>query len=327
MSRYAPPGPLGMGGAPLGNLLSEVTEADAREALEAAWDAGIRYYDTAPQYGYGLSEHRFGAVLRAKERENFALSTKVGRLLVPTPGLPRLREKWVGPLQFRMRYDYSEKAAWLSVEQSLHRLGLPSIDIAFIHDVGEDTHGNAWRVQFDDAMAGAAKALTEMRRQGIIKAWGLGVNRVDPCLLALQQADPDIFLVAGRYTLLDHTALDGLYVECARRGARVVAGGPYNSGLLAGGDTFNYMQAPTELVAQVGKLKAVCQRFDVDLKAAALQFIAAHPVVAAVIPGGRTAAEVKDNVAMMAAPVPSELWGALRAEKLIPENAPTPGNM
>ncbi|MSO90261.1 MAG: aldo/keto reductase [Acetobacteraceae bacterium] len=327
MSRFAPPGPLGMGGAPLGNLLSVVPEDDARAALRTAWDAGIRYYDTAPVYGYGLSEHRMGELLRDKDRESFCLSSKVGRLLVPTPSLPRSREKYVGALQFRMRYEYSEKATWLSIEQSLHRLGLPSVDIAFIHDVGEDTHGNAWRTQFDDAMAGAAKALTQMRREGIIKAWGLGVNRVDPCLLALEAADPDIFLVAGRYTLLDHTALDGLFEACARRGARVVTGGPYNSGLLAGGDTFNYVKAAPELVATVGKLNAVCRHFGVDLKAAALQFIAAHPVVAAVIPGGRTAAEVKENAAMMTAKIPGELWAAMRAEKLIPENAPTPGNM
>ena len=327
MSRFAPPGPLGMGGAPLGNLLSVVPEDDARAALQAAWDAGVRYYDTAPVYGYGLSEHRMGGLLRDKERDSFSLSSKVGRLLVPTPGISRAREKYVGALQFRMRYDYSEKAAWLSIEQSLHRLGLPSIDIAFIHDVGEDTHGNAWRVQFDDAMAGAAKALTQMRREGIIKAWGLGVNRVDPCLLALEAADPDIFLVAGRYTLLDHTALEGLFDACARRGARVVTGGPYNSGLLAGGDTFNYVKAAPELVEKVGKLNALCGRFGADLKAAALQFIAAHPVVAAVIPGGRTAAEVQENAVMMTAKVPGELWAAMRAEKLIPENAPTPGNI
>jgi D-threo-aldose 1-dehydrogenase len=327
MTRFAPPGPLGMGGAPLGNLLGEVSEEDARGALEAAWASGIRYYDTAPQYGFGLSEHRFGAMLRTRDRDSFTLSTKVGRLLVPAPGMARTRENWVRALEFRMRYDYSEKAAWQSIEQSLHRLGLSRIDIALIHDIGEDTHGRAWRAQFDEAMAGAAKALTEMRRQGVIKAWGLGVNRVEPCLMALEQADPDVFLCAGRYTLLDHAALDLLLPACARRGVRVVMGGPYNSGLLAGGSTFNYTQAPAEMVEKAGRLRAVCTRFGVDLKAAALQFIAAHPVIAAVIPGGRTAAEVRDNVAMMTTPIPAELWSALRAENLIPAHAPTPGNM
>ena len=327
MSRYAPPGPLGMGGAPLGNLLTVVPEADARGALRAAWDAGIRYYDTAPFYGFGLSEHRMGEMLRDQERDSFAISTKVGRLLVPAPGIARTRDRYVHSLQFRMRYDYSEEATYRCIEQSLHRLGLPSIDIAFIHDAAEDTHGRAWSTQFGEAMAGAAKALTALRKEGVIKAWGLGVNRVEPCLLALEQADPDIFLVAGRYTLLDHTALDGLFDACARRGARVVMGGPYNSGLLAGGDTFNYQPAPAEQLAQVGKLTAICQRFGVNLKAAALQFIAAHPVVAAVIPGGRNAGEVTENAAMMAATIPGELWAAMRAEKLIPAHAPTPGNM
>ena len=327
MARFAPPGPLGMGGAPLGNNLEAVTEADATAALEAAWDSGIRYFDTAPQYGFGLSEHRFGSVLRTKNRDEFTLSTKVGRLLVPSPDKPVARGNWVDPLPFRMKYDYSEKAAWLSVEQSLHRLGLSRIDIALIHDIGEDTHGRAWEAQFEEAMAGAAKALTQMRKEGIIKAWGLGVNRVDPCLKALEAADPDVFLCAGRYTLLDHTALDGLMDACAKRGARIVAGGPYNSGLLAGGTTFNYQPAAPELLEKVGRMNAICTRFGVDLKAAALQFIAAHPVVAAVIPGGKNAAEVKQNAALMTAPVPHELWGTLRAEKLIPANAPTPGNM
>ena len=327
MTRFAPPGPLGMGGAPLGNNLVAVSEADATAALEAAWDAGIRYYDTAPQYGFGLSEHRFGAVLRTKNRDEFTLSTKVGRLLVPNPGTPSARGNWINPLPFRMRYDYSEKAAWLSVEQSLHRLGLSRIDIALIHDIGEDTHGRAWEAQFEEAMAGAAKALTQMRKEGIIKAWGLGVNRVEPCLRALEAADPDIFLCAGRYTLLDHTALGGLMDACAKRGARIVAGGPYNSGVLAGGTTFNYQPAAPELVEKTGRMGAICGRFGVDLKAAALQFIAAHPVVAAVIPGGTNAAEVKQNAVMMQAPIPGDVWAAMRAEKLIPENAPTPGNM
>ena len=327
MTRFAPPGPLGMGGAPLGNNMVAVTEDDAAAALHAAWDAGIRYFDTAPQYGFGLSEHRFGAVLRTKPRDEFTLSTKVGRLLVPNPGKPTARGNWIDPLPFRMRYDYSEKGTWLSVEQSLHRLGLSRIDIALIHDIGEDTHGRAWEAQFEEAMAGAAKALTQMRREGIIKAWGLGVNRVDPCLMALEAADPDVFLCAGRYTLLDHTALGGLMDASAKRGARIVAGGPYNSGLLAGGTTFNYQPAAPDLLAKAGRLAAICQNSGVDLKAAALQFIAAHPVVAAVIPGGKNAAEVRQNAAMVKAPIPGEVWATMRAEGLIPENAPTPGNM
>jgi len=331
MTRFAPPGPLGMGGAPLGNNLEAVSEDDARAALHAAWDAGIRYFDTAPQYGFGLSEHRFGAVLRTRPRDEFTLSTKVGRLLVPNPGKPSARGNWIDPLPFRMKYDYSEKAAWLSVEQSLHRLGLSRIDIALIHDIGEDTHGRAWEQQFEEAMAGAAKALTQMRKEGIIKAWGLGVNRVDPCLRALEAADPDLFLCAGRYTLLDHSALDpamgGLMDACARRGARIIAGGPYNSGLLAGGTTFNYQPAAPDLLAKASRMNAICAASGVDLKSAALQFIAAHPVVAAAIPGGKNAAEVTQNAALMKAPIPGEVWATMRAEGLIPENAPTPGNM
>jgi D-threo-aldose 1-dehydrogenase len=324
MARFVPPGPLGMGGAPLGNLLSVVSELDARAALDAAWDGDIRYYDTAPYYGFGLSEHRMGAMLRNHDRDDFALSTKVGRMLVPEPGLARTRDKYVDGLQFRVQYDYSEAAAYRSIEDSLQRLGLPSVDIAFIHDTAEDTHGAAWTERFAEAMSGAVRALAAMKCSGKIRAWGFGVNRVEPCLLALRDAEPDLFLVAGRYTLLDTTALEKLFPACAERGARVILGGPYNSGLLAGGDTFNYVRAPADLVARVRAIAEICARFGVDVKSAALQFCAAHPVVAAVIPGGRNAAEVRENAALMAAPIPAELWPALRAINLIPEHAPTP---
>jgi D-threo-aldose 1-dehydrogenase len=211
-----------------------------------------------------------------------------------------------------------------SIEDSLQRLGLPSIDIVYIHDCGEDWLGAAWREHFDVAMAGAARALTKLREEGVIKGWGFGVNVVEPCILALERSDPDIFLVAGRYTLLDHTALKDLLPKCAERGARAVIGGPYNSGILAGGTTFNYEAAPPALVARAKAIGAVCARYGVDLKAAALQFVVAHPVVAAAIPGPRTAAETTQNAAAMAQKIPLDLWAELKAEKLLPEEAPTP---
>jgi D-threo-aldose 1-dehydrogenase len=322
--RYIPNGPLGMGGAPLGNLFTAIPDHLAIGAVQAAWDAGIRHFDTAPHYGAGLSEHRMGAVLHHHAPAEYTLSTKVGRILEPTPEVPEIDDNFQHGLRFKRRLDYSYDGAMRSIEHSLHRLGLPSIDIVYIHDCGEDWLGAAWVEQFEIAITGAAKALTELREQGVIKAWGFGVNVVEPCIRALDRADPDIFLVAGRYTLLDHTALKELLPKCEARGAKAVIGGPYNSGLLAGGTTFNYETAPPELVARTKAIAAVCARHGVALKAAALQFVVAHPAVAAAIPGPRTAEETRDNAAMMAQKIPLDLWAELQAEKLLPAEAPVP---
>ena len=317
-------GPLGMGGAPLGNLFARIPDDVAAATVAAGWDAGVRHFDTAPHYGAGLSELRMGAVLRGQDRDSFVLSTKVGRLLEPVREVPDPNEGFFGALPFRRRFDYSAGGAARSIEDSLQRLGLSRIDIVYIHDVSEDWHGAAWSARFAEAMRGAAQVLTDMRRRREIAGWGLGANLVEPCLAALEQATPDIFLVAGRYTLLDHTALERLFPACARRGAKVVLGGPYNSGLLAGGTTFNYEAAAPEMVARARAIREVCARHGVDIKAAALQFCAAHPVVAAVIPGARTAAEVRENASMMSAIIPGALWGDLKRAGLLPEAAPTP---
>lgn len=321
---YIPHGPLGMGGAPLGNLFEVVAEGDAQASLRAAWDAGIRHFDTAPHYGAGLSEHRFGHVLRQRPRDGFTLSTKVGRLLRAAQDVPEQDEGFTGALPFRRTFDYSAKGAERSIEDSLQRLGLSRIDIVYIHDCSEDWHGPAWRERVAEAMGGAARVLTELRRQGVIRAWGLGVNLVEPCLVALEQAEPDLFLIAGRYTLLDHTALHQLFPACAARGVKCVLGGPYNSGLLAGGTTFNYETAAPEMAARALAMGAVCARHGVDLKAAALQFCAAHPQVAAVIPGARNGAEAAENAALMEVAIPGALWADLRRAGLLPEDAPTP---
>lgn len=324
VARYVPHGPLGCGGAPLGNMFAEVGDADARATLDAAWDSGVRTFDTAPFYGFGLSERRFGDALRSRPRDEFTLSTKVGRLLVPDPAPERRRFNFVDALPFQPRFDYSGDGTRRSLDDSLRRLGTDRIDVALIHDPAEDTHGPAWREMFDAAMAGAVPALERARAEGTIRAYGLGVNRVEPCLMALERADPDLFLLAGRYTLLDHAALDALFPACAARGVRVIVGGPYNSGLLAGGSTFDYEAAPPALIAKARRIAAHCAGHGVDIKAAALQFCAAHPVVATVIPGARTAGEVRQNAAMMAAPIPAALWDTLRRDGLIPDAAPTP---
>lgn len=315
-------GKLGLGGAPLGNLFERIPDAVAQATVAAAWECGIRHFDTAPHYGAGLSEHRMGAALRG--REGFTLSTKVGRLLEPAEGVPELDEGFVGALPFRRRFDYSAAGTMRSIEDSLQRLGRSRVDIVYIHDLSEDWHGAEWRARFAEAMRGAAPALTRLKHEGVIGAWGLGVNLVAPCLAALEQAAPDLFLIAGRYTLLDQGALGALMPACAARGVRLVLGGPYNSGLLAGGTTFNYEAAPADMVRRAQAIGAVCARHGVALKAAALQFCAAPAMVASVIPGARTPAEVTENAAMLAAPVPAALWHELKRAGLLPEGAPTP---
>ena len=322
--RYIPHGPLGMGGAPLGNHQAVIPDPVALETVRAAWESGVRHFDTAPHYGAGLSEHRMGHALRHYPRHEYTLSTKVGRMLDPVGSVPEVDEQFHHALSFRRRLDYTHDGALRSIDDSFQRLGLSRIDIVYIHDCSPDWLGDAYEEQFEVAMAGAARALTRLRDEGSIGAWGFGVNRVEPCLRALERSDPNMFLVAGRYTLLDHTALERLLPLCEDRQAHVVLGGPYNSGLLAGGDTFDYERAPPDLVARTQRIAAVCGRYGVDLKAVALQFCAAHPAVAAVIPGARTPEEVRQNAAMMGQPIPAGLWAELRSERLLPEGAPVP---
>jgi D-threo-aldose 1-dehydrogenase len=319
MTHFAPPGPLGFGGAPLGNMFDVVDDVTAEAALAAAWDSGVRYFDTAPHYGSGLSEHRFGNVLRRYPREQFVLSTKVGRLLRPDPSRPE-NPPFVDGLPFRVESDYSYDATMRSVEDSCQRLGLAQIDIAYVHDLAADHLGDAWEEQFEIARTGAFRALAELRDAGVIKGWGLGVNLTEPSIRALEEADPDVFLLAGRYSLLNQPALDRLFPMCEARGVHVVVGGPYNSGLLAGGRTFEYQDAPPEMIAKRDRIAAICEAHGADIRAAALQFCAAHPVVAAIIPG----AKVEENARLMAADVPTAVWQALKDEQLIPADAPTP---
>ncbi len=321
---FAPPGPLGFGGAPLGNMFDEVTDEQAEATLAAAWEAGIRHFDTAPDYGPGISEHRFGRALRSRPRDAFVLSTKVGRLLRADAGKGGRHGPFVKGLPFRVDHDYSADGARRSIEDSLQRLGMARIDVAYIHDCAEDAHGERWPEVFHTAMRGAAVALTRLREEGVIRAWGLGVNRVEPCMMALERADPDVFLLAGRYSLLDHPALDTLFPRCAERGMHVVVGGPYNSGLIAGGRTFEYRDAPPDKIAARDRLVAIAGRHGVDLRAAALQFCAAHPVVASVIPGTKSPARVRENVELVNRSIPAVFWEDLKAEGVLPGYAPTP---
>lgn len=308
----------------MGNLFEMVSDRDSEATLIAAWDAGIRYFDTAPAYGPGISEHRFGHALRAYPRDSFVLSTKVGQMLRADATKGGRLGPFVAGLPFRLEYDYSADGVRRSIEDSLQRLGMARIDIAFIHDCAEDVHGDRWLEIFHTAMTGAAVALTRLREEGVIRAWGLGVNRVEPCVMALEQANPDVFLLAGRYSLLNQPALDELFPRCAERGAHVVVGAPYNSGVIAGGKTYEYQDAPPDKVAIRDRLAAIAHRHGVDLRAAALQFCAAHPVVASVIPGTKKPERVRQNATLMQQAIPPAFWQELKGEGVLPENAPAP---
>ncbi|HEX2527099.1 MAG TPA: aldo/keto reductase [Geminicoccus sp.] len=321
---FVPPGPLGFGGAPLGNMFAEISEEDADATLVAAWDAGVRHFDTAPHYGSGVSEHRFGHALRRYPRDQFVLSTKVGRLLRADESKGGQQGPFINCMPFRSDYDYTADGVQRSLEDSMQRLGMARIDIVYIHDCAEDHHGAHWKEAFRTAMEGAAVALTRLREQGVIRAWGLGVNLVEPCILALEQADPDVFLLAGRYSLLNQPALDEFFPRCVERGVHVVVGGPYNSGLIAGGTTFEYVEAPPDKVAARDLMRAIAERHGVNLRAAALQFCAAHPVVAAVIPGTKNAERVRQNAELMKQPIPTAFWQELKNSGVLPEAAPTP---
>ncbi|HTS24218.1 MAG TPA: aldo/keto reductase [Casimicrobiaceae bacterium] len=325
-------GPLALGAAPLGNLYAPVADEEAVALVRAAQRAGLRYFDTAPHYGNGLSEHRVGRALRELPRGTYVLSSKVGRLLIPDEAAPPDQNGYVGVLPFRQRYDYSFDGALRSVDDSLQRLGVARLDIVYVHDIDRATHGDAQPMRFREAMAGAIPALARLKAEGTIGGCGLGVNDWRVCVDALADADLDFILLAGRYTLLDHSALPELLPECQRRGVRIVVGGPYNSGILATGahpsagavPYFNYAPASAEIVARVARIEALCAAFSVPLRAAALQFPRAHPAVATVLVGARRVAEIEENVALARQPIPRAFWSALRAEALLPANAPVP---
>ena len=323
---------LGFGTAPLGNLFHTLADETARATLAAAEEAGFGYYDTAPFYGFGLSERRLGDALR--HRKDIVLSTKVGRLLNPVHGPVDqnvVRHGYATPMPFEPVYDYSYDAVMRSFEESLQRLGLSRIDILYIHDIGRLTHGedNAARMH-ELTKGGGLKALEELRSSGTISGVGMGVNEVPACLEVMRHARLDVILLAGRYTLLEQTPLDDLFPACAAAGTAIVVGGPYNSGILAVGTKsgaplyYDYEPAPHEIVEKVCRIESVCARHGVPLAAAALQFPLAHQLVASVIPGLDSPERVAQTCALYRHPVPSAFWQELRHEKLVREEAPVP---
>jgi D-threo-aldose 1-dehydrogenase len=314
---------LGLGTAPLGGLFQVVEDAAARAAVTRAYEAGMRLFDTAPLYGYGLAEQRLGHVLRRLPRTEFVLSTKVGRLLrpdVPPDATQFYRGEpfFKGTPSLNPVFDFSYEGVMRSVEESLTRLGLDRIDILLIHDPDE---------HFGEALQGAYRALERLRREGAISAVGAGMNQAEMLARLARAADFDCFLLAGRYTLLDQTGLRELLPLCQEKKIAIIDGGVYNSGILANprpGATFNYVPAAPDLIEKAQRLEAVCLRHQVPLKAAAIQFPLGHPAVAAVVIGCRSVAEVEENVRMFRHAIPAALWGELRAERLIPEAVPVP---
>jgi len=321
---------LGLGGAPLGNLFAPVADADARALVDAAWADGCRSFDTAPHYGHGLSEQRFGSALRAHDRDTFALSSKVGRLLRPAADAPREAHGYVDPLPFVQHWDYSAAGVRRSVEDSLQRLGLARLDAAFVHDCDAATHGAAADAVRRQVIGEALPALRGLQRDGLVRSVGLGVNDVRIVIDVLREAELDVLLLAGRYSLLDHSALPELLPLCTERGVRIALGGAFNSGLLATGTRsgtparFNYGAAASEWIDRTARIEAVCERHGVPLRAAALQFPLAHPAVDVVLVGARSVAEWRDALAMVQHPIPAAFWLDLRRAGLLPDDAPTP---
>jgi len=292
-------GGLGLGTAPLGGLYDAVDDETAQVTVERACSLGLRLFDTAPYYGSGLAERRLGAVLRKHPRDELTVSTKVGRLL--EPGDSR-NSGWHGAPALDAYFDFSYDAALRSLDESLERLGLDRVDIALVHD--PDDH-------YEEALAGAFRALARLREEGVVRAIGVGMNQTEMLCRFAREADPDCFLVAGRYTLLDRSAAEELLPLCEERGIAVIAGGVFNSGVLADGETYDYAPAPAAVLERASELRAVCARHGVPLAAAAIQFPSRHPAVTAVLAGCRSPAEVEEDVRLFELDLPDDLWQEL----------------
>ncbi|SAL76363.1 aldo/keto reductase [Caballeronia arvi] len=319
---------MGFGAAQIGNFGKAMSDEEAAMVIDAAWDAGIRYFDTAPSYGHGLSEARCGQGLRWRPRDQFVLSTKVGRLLKPRKRSEIRFGAWVDGLPFEWHFDYGYDGTLRSIEDSLQRMGLERIDIALIHEIDEYTHGERQPEVFEEAMKGSARALLRLRDEGVVSAIGVGVNECSVAQAAIERADFDCVLLAGRYTLLEQDALDSFLPLCVQRDVSVIVGGGYNSGILATGAIpgarYNYAAADDRIMERVRRIERVCETYGVPLKSAALQFILAHPAIPSIIPGVRSVGQLEANVQTFKADIPPDFWDELRRQELIRTDAPTP---
>lgn len=318
---------LGFGSAPLGNRFRRLDESHCQALVDDAWDRGVRLFDTAPMYGLGLAENRLGTALRDKPRAEYVLSTKVGRMLVPTSE-PTVDPMWVDTPPMRIVYDYSYSGTMRSIEDSLQRMLTDRIDIVLIHDCDRYGHGNNQPAVFDEAMNHAARALFELKDQGAVGAVGIGVNEADVCVAAAERADFDVFLLAGRYTLLEQQSLDDLMPLCTERGISLLLGGVFNSGILATGAVSGarhlYETASAAMTEQIGAIETLCCAYEVPIAAVAIQFALAHPAVASVVLGASTIAQQAANTAAADSEIPVALWDALREKGYLRPDAPTP---
>lgn len=316
------------GSAPIGNIFRPIDEKTADDMIQTAWEAGVRFYDTAPMYGHGLSELRCGQSLRWKNRDDFVLSSKVGRILKPKKRSEIDFAPWVDAAPNEMIFDYSYDGTMRAFEDSLQRLALERMDMCFIHDIDVFTRGDEQPEVFRQAMDGTWKALEQLRSEGLVKAIGVGVNEWEVCLEALKQRDFDCFLLAGRYTLLEQESLDTFLPLCQQRDAAVIVGGGFNSGILATGAVegakYNYAPAPADVMQRVAGIEAVCNDYNVPLPAAAMQFVVAHPAIPSFIAGTRSVEQLQKNLDWFSHPIPTEMWGDLKARGLLREDAPTP---
>lgn len=323
---------IGFGAAPLGNMFRAIPEEEALATVEAAWADGIRYFDNAPFYGAGLAEIRMGEALKDKPRDDYVISSKVGRIVLDAiDDAPRDNgekgDVFAHGRPNKVVNDYTADATLRSIEDSLKRLKTDRIDIVWVHDVAQDFYGDAWLSKFEEARTGAFGVLDRLRDEGVIKAWGLGVNRVEAIelLLGLDGPRPDGSLLAGRYTLLDHDhALQRLMPKAVERGIGIVVGGPYSSGALVGGPNFEYAPATPAILAKVAAIKAIADRHGVSMKAAGLQFSLAHPAVAAVIPGASRPQRIAEDTAALTEAIPAAFWRELREAGLVSSAAPLP---
>ena len=320
--------PFAFGAAPVGNIFREIDEQTSDAMIQKAWEAGVRFFDTAPMYGHGLSELRVGHSLRWKHRDDFVLASKVGRILKPAKRSEIDFAPWTNAAPFTMHFDYSYDGTMRAFEDSLQRLALERIDISFIHDIDVFTRGDEQPEAFEQAMDGSWRALSKLRDEGVVKAIGVGVNEWEVCHEALKRHDFDCFLLAGRYTLLEQDSLNEFLPLCEERNAAVVVGGGFNSGILATGAVegakYNYAPAPPQIMDRVRNIEAVCADHNVPLPAAALQFVVAHPAIPSFCAGTRTVEQLEKNLEWFGHSIPADFWAELKHKRLLREDAPVP---
>ncbi len=318
---------LSCGTASFGNLYREIDPLSVNSVLDGAWNLGYRYFDTAPYYGFGLSERRVGDFLRTKNPDDYILSTKVGRVLHPDSSYHQARESFINALPFRPEYDYSYDGIMKSFEHSLQRLGLEKIDILYMHDIGRVTHGDNHKQQMKIAMSGGYKALDELRSANLVKCIGLGVNEYEVCEEAMEYGNWDCFLLAGRYTLLEQESIKTFIPKCKERGSKIVVGGVFNSGILATGTVkgakYNYEDAPKEILERVNKIEGICKQYNITLRQAAIQFPMLQKNVSSILVGSAKLKHFESPLEDIKIKIPSEFWETLVKNKLLKEECLT----